>query len=174
LAVRIGIALALAALLGQLPAEPDFSGRWVLDSLAPAPPDAPLTIIVEQPVVRANVRGEPITPSYLRVSIRRERASGATDETRWIGTIGGRIGGTAGPRGQPASRSPEQRLETTWRDHTLVFLDSQFGPDGRHTGNWSERRESWSLEPDGRLRVEIVMETRDQPQQTPVSLYKRR
>jgi hypothetical protein len=129
--------------------------------------------VVEQPVTRTNVRGEPIRPAYLRITIRRERASRVTTDTRQIGIVGGIVGGVVGRAGQPAGPSPDSRVETVWRGETLMFLDSRHGPDGPRSADWFERRESWSLEPDGRLRIEIVSETQIQPEQTVVFLYRR-
>ena len=164
--VPIGVALALCAGLGQVPTHPDFTGQWVVDSPATAGSDAVVTLTVQQPVSRTNVRGEPIPPAYLSITIRRARASGTTEESRQIGTVGFTVGGVVGPQRQPTATSHH---ETTWRDGSLVLLNSQSGADG----NWSERRESWSFEPDGRLRVEVISEGKDQPRQTSVSLYKR-
>jgi hypothetical protein len=55
------------------------------------------------------------------------------------------------------------------RDGSLAFIDSQSGP----ADYWSERRETWSLESDSRLRVEVLSEAKDRPRQTTVSIYKR-
>lgn len=167
-----GIWLAtLLALGGAGQTEPDFSGRWVLVSSDPASFDAPRVLVVEQPITRLNVRGEPMPPAYLRISIRRERPSSVTNDTYQIGIIGGVVGGVVGRNG--TTPGPTSHFETVWRGDTLMFLTSSSGPDGPHTGDWSERRESWSIDQDGRLRVEIVTEARDQAQQTSVALYRR-
>jgi hypothetical protein len=159
---------ALALMLANaLQAPPDFSGRWVLDAPVPSPPDAVRVLVVAQPMTRTNVRGEPMPPAYLRITIRRERDSGATSETHEIGIIGGTVEAT----GQ--SRGPTTRFETVWRDNSLMFLNRVDGPDGPHTGAWSERSEAWSFDPDGRLRVEVVSESHDHARQAGVWRYRR-
>jgi hypothetical protein len=128
-------------------------------------------LVVDQPIERANARGEPVSPAFPRISIRREGASGATSETHEIGIIGGVVDGVA--VGAARTRGPSSRYETVWRGDALVFLTSRHGPDGPQTGDWSARRESWSLDSAGRLQVEIVSEAHDRPSQTSVWLYRR-
>jgi len=41
---------------------PDFSGRWMLETSAGAGPDVALFLTVRQPVVRTNVYGAPMPP----------------------------------------------------------------------------------------------------------------
>jgi len=111
-------------------------------------------------------------PAYLSISIGRERASGTTYETHQIGIIGGTVAGIVDRTG--ASRQPSTtRVETRWLGDTLVFATINFDGFEPRTGDWSERRETWSLAPSGRLRVEIVHEARDQPSDTSVFLYRR-
>lgn len=164
-------ALALTV-TGAAQAGTDFSGRWVLDSAAPLSSDAVRVLVVEQPVMRTNIRGEPMPPSYLRITIRRERESGATTETHQIGISGGVVGGAIAATGERI-RAPETHFETRWFDRSLIFLNRVDGPDGPHTGQWSERQETWSLGPDGRLRVEIVSESADHQRNTSVSVFRR-
>lgn len=54
------------------PAQPDFSGQWLLDAPMPANPDTTRRLVVLQPITRTNVFGEPVTPAFLRITIRRE------------------------------------------------------------------------------------------------------
>jgi hypothetical protein len=84
--------LLVARFASSLQAQPDLAGRWTLDTPSP-PPDAARVLVIEQPVTRNNVRGEAMSPTYLHVSVRRERRSGATTDTYTIGTIGGVVGG---------------------------------------------------------------------------------
>jgi len=159
---------AIALTIG--PTQPDFSGRWTLESPVPAT-DAVRGLVVDQPITRTNVQGEPMPPAFLLITIRRERSTGTSEETHQIGVVGGTVGGVAGKAG--ASRSSTTRFETKWIDATLVFTTSTFDGNEPRTGDWSERRESWSLAPAGRLRIEIVNESRDQPKETRVFLYRR-
>jgi hypothetical protein len=164
------LTFVLVATLASLQAHPDFSGRWTLDTTSPSPADVARVLVVDQPVLRTNVRGEPIPPMYLHLSVRREGPSGTTTDTYTIGTIGGVVGGvdSNGKR-----RGPSGHFETVWRDDTLTFLTRRVGPDGPHTGDWSQRSESWSLDPDGRLQVEIETEAHDRAQQRTLLLYRR-
>jgi|SRR4029453_8916126 hypothetical protein len=162
--------LMLAAALAAQ-AQPNFSGRWTLGAPIPRPHDAPSVLIVEQPVTRTNIRGEPMAPAFLRISIVREHLSGTTKETREIGIIGGTVGGVVTKDG--SKPGPSSRYETIWRGDTLLFLDSSYGPDGPHAGDWSERSEAWSLDASGRLRVEIVSESHDTQRESHVFLYRR-
>lgn len=152
--------------------QPDFSGRWVLVAPTPTSSDAASVLVVEQPVTRSNIRGEPTPPSYSSITIRRERRTHTANETREIGISGGVVGGIVARTGE-RTPTPTTRFETTWHDNVLLLLDRVDGPDGPHTGDWSERREAWSLDPDGRLRIEIVTEAHDRPQQASVFLYRR-
>ena len=95
-----------------------------------------------------------------------------TTDTRRIGVVGGIVGGAIGATGARLS-APETHVETGWRDQSLIFIDRTGSPNGPHTKDWSERRKTWSLEANGRLRVEIVSETRDRPRRTTVEFYKR-
>ena len=85
------------------------------------------------PLTRTNIRGEPMSPAFLRIIVRRERASGVS----------------------------------------LVFATINFEGMEPRFGDWSERRETWLLAPAGRLRVEIVTESRAQMKETHVFLDRR-
>jgi hypothetical protein len=159
----------VATLASSLQAHPDFAGRWTLDMPSP-PPDAARVLVVEQPVTRTTVRGEPMPPTYLHLSVRREGPSGTTTDTYMIGTIGG-IVGALDKNGKRTA--PSTYFETVWRGDALTFLTRRDGQDGPQTGDWSERSESWSLDADGRLRVEIETEAHDRARQTTVLHYHR-
>lgn len=162
--------LFVATLASSLQAHPDFAGRWTLDGPLPPSPDAARVLVVEQPVTHTNVRGEPMPPAYLHLTVRREGPSGTNTETYLIGTIGGVVRGIDrnGKRTQPTTH-----FETVWRGDSLTFLMRRDGADGSRTGDWLERSESWSLEADGRLRVEIDTEAHDRARQTAVLRYRR-
>jgi hypothetical protein len=107
----------------------------------------------------------------LHLSVRREGPSGTTTDTYTIGTIGGVVGGI--DRNGTRIATPSAYFETAWRGDVLTFLTRRDGPNGPHTGDWSERRESWSLDADGRLRVEIETEAYDHAPRTTVLHYHR-
>ncbi|HET7694705.1 MAG TPA: hypothetical protein VFK57_03290 [Vicinamibacterales bacterium] len=144
----------------------NFAGRWILQS--PAAPNTPRVLVVEQPVAATNVRGEPMRPAYLEITIRREGPSGAITETRRIGVIGGTVGGVRGgeqvPRTHDASR---------WEEGTLVFIQGSYTGGAPRTGAWTERREAWSLAPDGTLSIEITTAASSAPRQTTRAIYRR-
>ena len=76
--------LVLALLItvaGAAQTQPDFSGRWVLVWSDPASVDAPRVLVVEQPITRTNVRGEPVGPAYIPTDVCGWR-SFLRDETR--------------------------------------------------------------------------------------------
>jgi hypothetical protein len=161
----VTVALVLVASVVSVQAHPDFTGRWTLDAQSPAPTDAARVLVVDWQVMRPTVPGElrPRPLVYLHISVRREGTSGTTTETYPFGLTGGLVG--------PRLDSNERRA--AWREDTLTLLTRRDGPDGPHTGEWSERSESWSLDSDGRLRVEIVTDARDHPHQATVLLYRR-
>ena len=112
-----------------------------------------------------------MAPAFLRISIQRERASATSRDAHEIGIIGGTVGGGVSKTG--ADRGPSTRWETRWVADSLVFASATFDPDEPHTGKWAERVETWSLEPDGRLRVEIATESSDRARETSILLYRR-
>jgi hypothetical protein len=65
------------------------------------------------------------------------------------------------------------REETVWRRESLVFANLSYGPKEPRTGDWTERREEWSLQPDGRLRVEISAESWKSARRVEVHFYRR-
>jgi hypothetical protein len=142
------VVLVSSAALAQ--DKPDFSGRWTLVEPARAD-DIASVLVVRQTVTRTNVRGEPMTPYFKEISIEREFASGRRSETHAIGIVSGFVSGTpAGPAG------PRTHYGVTWDSNALVFEHASYTGEARATGVWSERREVWSLDPDGRLRATIT------------------
>jgi HEAT repeat protein len=165
---------AIAALTQPAPPQPDFSGRWVLVSPAHPPANAARVLVVEQPITRTNVRGEPMPPSFLAIAIRREGPSGVTSETRMIGVVGGVVGGWVGPKGASGRSSTSSRDETRWDGNALVLSGGTYTRDSERTVvDWSEHRETWSLDSDGRLRIEIRSEASGAARQTETLLYRR-
>jgi hypothetical protein len=152
------------------PTQPDFSGSWSLDTPIVANPDTTRRLVVLQPITRTNVFGAPMMPAYLRITVRRESDSGNSEETRVISTVGGHMPGRSK---EGASVGNSTRFETVWRGDALVFTDASYGPDGPRTGEWTERREEWSLLQDTRLRVEIQIESWKSTRHVDVYFYRR-
>jgi len=148
----------------------DFSGTWILES-ASSQPDAPQRLVVDQPITTTNVRGEPMPPAFVRISIRRLTKDGAsTSETRHINVVGGSIEGGVGP----GTWTRRTHIETLWEGNRLVFDDGSYTGDSPRTGEWSERREVWSLTADGAtLVVEVSTESSASPPLTETRTYKR-
>jgi hypothetical protein len=155
--------LAFVATRIAAQAHADFSGRWMLVAPSPAPANAVRVLVVDWQVMQPSVRGEPRPLVYLHITIRREGAAGVTTDTYPFGLTGAVMGA-------PIDRGDRR---ATWRGDTLTLLTRRDGWGGSHTGDWSERRESWSLDPDGRLRVEIETEARDRAPRRTVLHYRR-
>ena len=147
---------------------PDFSGTWVLESGPTGEPDAPQTISVSQVLATTNVRGEPMRPFFKEVRITRVIANSTRSQTYQIGVVGGstsgRVGGAEGPRTQ---------YRAVWEGQSLVFELGTYAGSSPRTGDWTGRREVWSFDSAGRLRV--VVNTRsslDEPK-TVVIVYRK-
>jgi hypothetical protein len=165
--------VALVALASTAPAaqdKPDFSGRWILETRAPSGADVPRTLTIRQSLVRTNVRGEPIKPFFKDITLEREFASGTRSETLWIGVVGGIVPGL---REDGSPDGAKVHTAVMWEDHTLAIeRGSHTGPNPE-TGVWTERREVWSLEHDGRLRVAITTRGSGNGAKTVTLVYRR-
>lgn len=156
----------------QAPAEPDFSGDWKLVSPAPPGAGAALAMTVLQPIKQTNVYGKPMKPFFSELLVTRDFANGPRTERYDIGRIGGRVSGVA-PGGRQIGTSTNYRV--VWEGRTLVMENSRYtGPEPR-TGEWDERREEWSFDADGRLRIVITARTSQDPAPNSVThVYQRR
>jgi hypothetical protein len=158
-------AIGLAAQNG-----PDFSGRWILASSEQSGPDIPRALSVRQSLVRTTVRGEPMKPFFKDIAIDREFESGTRSETFTIGVVGGVVPGVradgtpSGPRGHHAVK---------WDGNALVFESGSYSGETPETGAWAERREVWTLDPDGRLRLTITTRSSDDVARTVALIYRR-
>jgi hypothetical protein len=162
--------VALAVLLGSglaAQAEQDFTGHWILVSPAP-PPDTPRALSVRQSLVSTTVRGEPMI--FRDITIGREAHGSTRSETYPIGIDGGVVPGvtadgrSVGPKGHHAVR---------WDASALVFESGTYTGEQPGTGVWTERRETWSLDSDGRLHVVIATSGSAEPTSTVVLVYRR-
>jgi hypothetical protein len=157
----------------QAPSEPDFSGDWKLVSSPPSGADAALAMSVEQPVKRADVYGKPMKPFFSELLVTRDFANGSKTERHYIGAIGGRVGGVV-PGGRQAGSSYRSRHSVVWEGRTLVMENSQYTGSESGTGEWDERREEWSFESDGRLRVVITSRSSQSPAASTVTVFYQR
>ena len=133
--------------------QPDFSGRWMLESPAQAAPDIPLALSVRQSLVRTNVRGEAMKPFFKDINVDREFESGTRSETHHIGVTGGVV---PGARRDGTPDGPRRHHAVKWDGNALVSEGGSYTGQTRETGVWTERREVWSLDLDNRLRVVIT------------------
>ena len=152
--------------------KPDFSGRWILEAASPRSPHIALALTVRQSIVRTNVRGEPIEPFFRNLAAEREFEHGTRSDVYQIGVIGGIVPGVSAD-GRPAE-GPSMRHSVTWEGDALVIYRRDSNGRTAASGAWAERREVWSLDEDGRLRVAVTTRGSAEPARTAVAFYRRR
>jgi hypothetical protein len=138
--------------------KPDFSGRWVLATSQPSDSDIPLMLSVRQTLQRTTVNGKPIEPFFRHISIERQFETGTRSENYAIGLLGGT---TSGLRADGSANGPTTFHAVKWDEDALTFESSHYTGPSPETGVWAERREVWSLDADGRLRVAITTRSSD-------------
>ena len=147
---------------------PDFSGQWALESASPSAADIPRTLSVTMSIVRTNVRGEPMTPFFGRITVIRQLAYGTSSETYQIGVEGGSLGGAVG------GVFPSRHYRVIWDQQTLVIETGNYTGPAPQSGQWTERREAWSFDPGGRLCLAITSRGSDSASSTVTLVYRRR
>ena len=155
--------------------KPDFSGSWVLASSA-SDADVPKALSIQQPLVRTNRRGEPVTPTYFEIAIARTLPTGTSSETFWIGAVSGSLtGGVIGDRTSGITPRVVTRTHSrvAWEEQTLVIEIGRYTGPAPETGDWFERREAFSLPPDGALRLEITSRSSAADRKTILATYRR-
>jgi hypothetical protein len=150
--------------------KPDFSGRWVLAIPQQSNTDTPLALSVRQTVVRTTVRGDPMEPFFRDITIERHFENSTRSETHLIGVQGGTVSGLRAD-GSPTGHTTHHAVK--WDGNVLVFESGSYTGPQPETGTWAERREIWSLEADGRLRVAITMRSPDDGSRAVTLLYRR-
>jgi hypothetical protein len=169
-------ALALSLVAGTFlhaQAGVDFSGNWILES--PATADTPTALSVRQSVTTTTVRGEPMQPWFSHISIEREVGGRHRVEEHRIGIRGGVVGGPVGGRGGDpgTAEALRQHFSVTWSANALVFERGSHTGLSPGTGEWTERRETWSLDADGRLHVVISTRGSGEEPRTVAAVYRR-
>lgn len=134
--------------------KPDFSGRWVLATPQQSGTDIPLVLSVRQTLVRTTVNGEPMEPFFQDISIERQFETGTHSENHRIGMQGGTVSGL---RADGSPNGPTAHYAVRWDGGALTFESGNHSGQRPETGVWTERREIWSLDADGRL---VVITTR--------------
>jgi hypothetical protein len=139
---------------------PDFSGRWVLEEPLPSAAEMPRALSVRQSLVRTNVRGEAMEPFYRDLTVERQFEGATRSETYWIGVQGGTVHGL---REDGSRTGPSTHQSVKWEGRSLVIETGSYTGSTPETGVWTERREIWSLDPDGRLRLAITTRSSTDP-----------
>lgn len=160
--------------LAQMPPEPDFSGDWKLVSPVPPGVEAAAAMTVVQPVTRADVYGKPINPFFAELLVTREYATGPRTERHLIGATGGTVSGAV-PGGQSAASATSTQHSVRWQGRTLVLESSRYIGPASAWREWDKRREEWSFDEQGRLRIVVTTETSERSETSSVTLiYQRR
>ena len=150
-------AIVLSLVIGATLAaqdKPDFSGRWILEAPTQIAPDIPGVLAVRQSLVRTTVGGDPMTPFFKDIAIDREFENGTRSETREIGVVGGIVPGVRADG--TSNGGPREHHAVSWDEDALVFESGSYTGETAGTGAWTERREVWSLDAKGHLRVVIT------------------
>jgi hypothetical protein len=170
------VLLAQASTLTAVPPQPDFSGRWVLVVALPSDALVPAGLVVRQSIRLTNIHGEPMTPFYDRIGIDRESPAGTVTNTIMIGIRGGAVGGVVNTGGGTPAKPATVRSHHAvgWNGRALVFEARTYTADTLGTGDWSERRETWALQPNGELAIEIATNSSADRAQTVSATYRRR
>jgi hypothetical protein len=124
----------------------NFSGNWVLEDGTTASADIPARLTVQQPITTTTMRGDPMPPAYLTLTVTRHFANSAQEDTYRIGTLGGVVGGL--PRTVPATST---EWSVRWREGSL-WMEQRNLSAGVIT---SARTEVWRLDERGRLIVTL-------------------
>jgi hypothetical protein len=85
--------------------------------------------------------------------------------------VGGVVPGlreNGGPTG-PTTR----HYAVKWQGRMLVIEDGSYTGQAAETGVWAERREVWSLDRAGRLRMEVAIRSSVDPLKTVTLIYRR-
>ncbi len=147
----VPILLATVAIAAQ--SKPDFSGRWILTTRQ-TDVDIPSALSVRQTIARTTLRSDPMEPFFRDITIERQLETGTTSETYPIGVQGGAVP-VFRADGSP-NCGPTAHHAVRWEGNALVLESGSYTGGRPETGVWTERREVWSLIPDGRLSVVIT------------------
>lgn len=150
--------------------KPDFSGRWILETPAAFAADMPRALSIRQSLVRTTVRGEPMKPFVRDITVDREFESGTRSETFLIGVVGGIVPGL---REDGSPNGAHVHTAVGWEDNALAIERGSYTGPTPETGAWVERREVWSLEAHGRLRVAITTRSSVDGSKTVILVYRR-
>ena len=148
---------------------PDLSGDWILESTPQSTADTPKALSVRQSLARTNVRGESTKPFFKDITVARELANGTRSETYPIGLVSGTVPG----RADGNVNGPRSHRRVEWEERTLVIESGSYTGPTPESGEWAERREVWSLDPGGRLRLAVTTRSSDGASSTITLVYRR-
>lgn len=173
------VLFAQAGATPGLPPQPDFSGRWTLVTAQPSDAGVAKALNVHQTVRPTNVRGQPMAPFFSTIEIERQFDAATNTETHLIGVGGGTVGGLLSARGGARTIPPpvQSHYAVTWDladSRTLVIENGTYTGDTPGSGDWTERRETWTLQPNGELAITIATSGSTHPARTASATYRRR
>jgi hypothetical protein len=108
-----------------------------------------------------------MNPFFKDITVVRELANGTSSETYQIGVVGGSLGGSV------AGEFPSHHYGVIWEKQILVIETGSYTGPTPESGQWTERREAWSLDPAGRLRLAITSRSSDSASSTATLVYRR-
>lgn len=108
-------------------------------------------------------------PFFKDMAVEREFESGTYHETFPIGVVGGQAPGL---REDGSRKGPWVRRSVKWEGNALVIESSSHAGPSPDEGSWSERREVWSLDPDGRLNLAITTRSSVDGPKTVTAVYR--
>ena len=153
--------------------EPDFSGHWILVSPSDTPPTAARAMAVQMAYTRESVRGNPITPPLVTLTIERTFDAEVGSQRLTIGTTGGWVGGVSGNAFADGSPLVAQtRFSTRWNGDKLVIELSSSG-SALNVVTDSFRREVWTIDEQGALSI-AVTDRSARSESTTTLVYRRR
>jgi hypothetical protein len=163
-----GIIVASTVLVTAAQVPSDLSGRWVLEAGQKAASDTPRAVSVRQSLVRTMERG-PMKPFFRDLIIEREFETGTRTETFQIGAAGETV--PVFDTNKPTDPHSTGR-SVHWHGNALVI---EGGSEPANTANATppEQRETWSIEPDGRLKLSLTMRTSGETSRTDSFMYRR-
>ncbi len=147
----LGACVATILLAAQLPAQPDFSGRWVL--IAPAPADVPAVLVVQQQVRRTDVRGNPMEPYWDLLSVEGDPAKRGIRSGIYHISMGGGVVPGIPPSSPP---TPETRWSVLWQGDKLVIATEAWIEREGKRESYERHQEVWALGEQGRLEITVT------------------
>jgi len=136
--------------------------------------DIPRTLTISQPIVRTNVLGAPMPPSFLELTVERQFENAVRSETYHISTEGGTVGGVVGiDRPDQSSNRTESRVSVQWHGDRLRIETGRYSGPTRDSGPYTEHNEEWWFDEHRRLSIIVVDRRSDSEVVTHTLTYRR-